>query len=244
MNEGKMMSFTTDEIQKNVLGYVNSIESLGALDGPGLRTVFFLQGCPVKCIYCHNPEMQDKNGGRPMSVIEIVQIAQRNRPYFGKRGGVTFSGGEPLMQPDFVLQCILECKKLGIHTVVDTSGVIFDKCIFDSADLILLDIKHTDSEVYRKIVGCAMDNSMRVLDYLSNNNIDFIVRHVVVGDLNDDVQNIKALKKLANKAIKIELLPYHAMAMPKYEHLGWEYPYHLKVPSEQKMKELQKIIDS
>jgi len=223
-------------------GYISFIESLGGLDGPGLRTVFFFQGCPARCIYCHNPETHSIYGGKEYTVQDVLDTVSKYRAYYGKYGGVTFSGGEPMIQREFLLDCIDALHSQKIHVALDTSGVIFDSEIFDKVDLILLDIKHTDKDKYKTVVGCniEIDNTLKTLEYFKKNNIKFWVRQVIVEGINDDYQNIQTLKYLAQNAIKIELLPYHTMGKNKYEKLGIPYPVHLKEPSKDTMEKLNK----
>ncbi len=140
-------------------GYISSIESMGLVDGPGIRTVVFLSGCPLRCLFCHNPEMWKAESGEEITPIDLVNKIKRNKPYFKNNGGVTFSGGEPLNQPEFLLSCLKLCKEEGIHTCLDTSGVAsgaYDE-ILDYVDLVILDIKAYREDDYKKMTGLEMD---------------------------------------------------------------------------------------
>ena len=223
-------------------GRISNIETLGGLDGPGIRTVFFLQGCPAKCAYCHNPETLSGKGGTEYTPKQVADIAYKYKPYYGNKGGVTFSGGEPLAQSGFVLECIGELKKIGVGVVIDTSGVIYAPEVLSAADLTILDIKHTDEKKFLELTGVSMDNTLRTLRYLSDNNLPFWVRQVILPDYNDDESNIRKLKTMAANAQKIELLPYHAMARHKYEKLGLPYPEGLREPDGTAMTRLNNLL--
>jgi len=232
---------------------ISTIETLGAHDGPGLRTVLFLHGCPLKCLYCHNPEMtafnKDKSSCafKNYSVQYLVDFCKKYKNFYGKNGGVTLSGGEPLLQAELVLELIRALKKEGIHTCLDTSGgVNFSeavKGVLDEVDLVLLDIKHTDNEAHIKLVGQSMDKTLAVLKYLKDRGKDFVIRQVIVSGWTDNIEQVRQLKKLAQGALKIELLPYHAMGEHKWEKLGIEYPLkNTMPPSKELMQELNKIL--
>jgi len=186
--------------------------------------------------------MLDGKGGKAYTPRQIVQTALRYKAYYGKNGGVTFGGGEPLFQAKFLLEAITELKKHGIHTCVDTSGIIYAPEVLDIAGLIILDIKHTDKDGFYKLTGCDIGNTLKTLEYLSDNNLNFWVRQVIIPGFNDNEENIKRLKAMAAKAKKIELLPYHAMARQKYESLGRAYPKEIVEPSEESMIALRAII--
>jgi len=227
-------------MDKGTKGFVSFVETLGGLDGPGLRTVFFLQGCPARCIYCHNPETHSFEGGVEYDVQKILDTVDKYKAYYGAHGGVTFSGGEPLVQRDFVIAAAKALKQNGIHTALDTSGILFDSDVYDAVDLVLLDIKHTDRNKYKQVIGVdfEIDNTFKILEYFDTHNIKFWVRQVIVPGINDDRQNISELKRLAKNAQRIELLPYHAMAKNKYQKLGIPYPDYLQEPSKELMETL------
>ncbi len=217
-------------------GYIHSIESMGTVDGPGLRYVVFTSGCPLRCKYCHNPDTWDIKHGKKMSVTEILDDLEKYREFL-KDGGLTVSGGEPLVQIDFVTELFQLAKKRNIHTCLDTSGCGFnfstDKLQkFDNllkyTDLIMMDIKHIEHDKYKVLTGGNLQESLDFLEYISKNpNIVIWVRHVI---LKEYTYNKKSLYKLGyhlgqySNIKAIDILPYHNMAINKYEQLGIEYP--------------------
>ncbi len=210
------------------MGRINSIETMGALDGPGIRTIVFFQGCRLRCAYCHNPDMWQTGGGYEISAADLVKIIARYKPYYGELGGVTFSGGDPLMQPSFLLECLKESKARGIHTTLDTAGAGFGDYdeILDYTDLVILDIKHEDPEEYQKLTGCSMDRYLDFKKAIMKKNIPIWIKHVVVPGLTDSMEHIEKLKEEIfsfNNIKKVELLPYHTMGVSKYETLGISY---------------------
>lgn len=211
---------------------VHSIESFGTVDGPGIRFVLFLQGCHLQCKYCHNRDTWDINGGEYKSVDEIVEKINRYKNYIiPSGGGVTVTGGEPLIQASFVLELFKKLKENGIHTCVDTSGMfaLTDgiKEVLKYTDLVLLDIKHIDDEKCKELVGVSNKKELEFARYLSDNNIKMWIRQVLVPGYTDDRQDLLKLKDfLATlKTIeKVQILPYHNMGKYKWEKLGLEYP--------------------
>jgi len=223
---------------------IHSIETMGALDGPGLRTIFFLKGCPLRCLYCHNADMLSSSGGEKKTVSELVEKAKKFINFYGDDGGVTLSGGEPLAQGNATLQLILALKKEDIHTVLDTSGAPFNKEILAASDMVLLDIKHTDKDKYKEIAGYPIDDMIKTLEFLQSNNKRFWVRQVIVNGYTDDELQVKKLKRMAKGAEKIELLAYHTMGIKKWESVGLEYKLKgVKPTSSEKLKKLQAIVD-
>ena len=227
-----------------ILGSVNSIESMGLVDGPGIRTVVFLNGCNLRCKYCHNPEMwymQKKN----ISSDDLVKKILRNKPYFKNNGGVTFSGGEPLLQYEFLLDTCKKLKEQGIHIAIDTAGFglsNYDE-LFNYVDLVLLDIKHVNKKGYKELVNGDMDKFWEFVNFLNKKNIKIWIRQVILPGImdNDKYLNdlIKIIKKIKNIE-KIEFLPYHNMAISKYEKLNINYPLKdLPEMDKQKCKELE-----
>ena len=183
-------------------GKINSIQSLGALDGPGIRFVVFTQGCNLKCGCCHNPDTWSAQGGMPYTATEIVEKATHYREYFGKDGGVTISGGEPLLQAEFAREVFMLCHENGINTCLDTSGSILNdavKALLDVTDRVLLDIKYTKNELYRKHVDCDISKILEFLDYLNEKGIPTTMRQVIIPTLNDTEENIIALKKIVTE---------------------------------------------
>jgi len=193
---------------------------MGALDGPGLRTVFFLQGCPLRCKYCHNADMLSPSSGSQKSVDELVELAYKNNNFYGDEGGVTLSGGEPLMQPKGALALLQALKRAGIHTALDTSGAPFNPEVLAAADMTILDIKHTDPSAYLDLVGYRIDDMLQTLDYLKTHNKRFWVRQVIVEGITDNETQIRTLQEAAKGAEKIELLAYHKMGEQKWKATG------------------------
>ena len=236
-------------MSNQIKGYINSIQSLGALDGPGIRFAVFLQGCNLRCGCCHNPDTWDIKGGTEYTPLEIVQKAERFREYFGKEGGITFSGGEPLLQADFVREVFSLCKEKGINTCLDTSGSILNdkvKKLLSVTDRVLLDIKYTDEQSYKDYVGCSLEGVLEFLNYLDQNKIPVTLRQVIIPTLNDNEDNILRLKDIAesHKCVdKIELLPFKKMCQVKYDKMGIPFPFaHLPEPKKDKIKALEEIL--
>ena len=230
-------------------GRVHSFQSLGTLDGPGVRFVVFTQGCNLRCGCCHNPDTWKMNEGTEYTAEEIVKRAVRYREYFKENGGVTVSGGEPLLQADFVRELFLLCHKEGLHTCLDTSGSIMNdsvKALLKETDLVMLDIKYTDSELYKKHVGCDFERVTDFLSYLNEEKIPTVLRQVIIPTLNDNEDNILKLKAISDKYAcvqKIELLPFRKICQVKYDKLEMAFPFgHLPEPSNEIMEKLQAII--
>ncbi|HEY8804359.1 MAG TPA: pyruvate formate-lyase-activating protein [Clostridium sp.] len=234
-----------------VKGKIHSIESMGLVDGPGIRVVVFFQGCKLRCAYCHNPDTWQLNGGIEMTPSEIVQKIVRFKPYFNRSGGgVTFSGGDPLLQPQFLLECLKLCKQNGIHTALDTAGFgdgNYDE-ILKYTDLVLLDIKHTTSQGYVALTGRSATDVNIFLQALRKSKSRVWVRHVVVPGLTDSKEHITKLAKIISEEVpnvdKVELLPYHVLGVSKYEDLS--IPYKLKgvdPMDKDKTDELQTLIN-
>ena len=219
-------------------GKIHSIQSLGTVDGPGVRFVVFLKGCNLRCGCCHNPDTWDASDAKIMSAEEIVSKAVRYKEYFGKDGGITVSGGEPLLQAEFVREVFELCHENGINTCLDTSGSIMNekvKALLDVTDRVLLDIKYTEDGLYREHVGCGLPEVLEFLSYLNEKNIPTTVRQVIIPTLNDTEENIERLKAIvkAHPCVdKTELLPFKKMCRMKYEKLGIEFPHgHLPEPT-------------
>ena len=232
-------------IKKDQIGRIHSIQSLGALDGPGVRFVVFMQGCNLRCGCCHNPDTWSMLEGKQMTAEEIVNKAVRYKEYFGSDGGITVSGGEPLLQADFVRAVFELCHDRGINTCLDTSGSIMNdsvKALLKVTDRVLLDIKYTDEELYREHVGCTLACVLDFLGFLDSQNIPTTVRQVIIPTLNDNEENMEKLKEivLAHGCVdKTELLPFKKMCSLKYEKLGVEFRHgYLPEPTKEKMNEL------
>lgn len=218
---------------EEIFGNIHSIESCGTVDGPGIRFVVFMQGCPMRCLYCHNPDSWSLRDNKKMSVEEVLQKYDGVKE-FVQSGGITVTGGEPLMQIDFVTE-LFKCAKLkNIHTALDTSGILFNKNdtskideLLKYTDLVLLDIKHIDDVEHKKLTGHSNVNILEFARYLSDISKPVWIRHVVVPDITYNETYLKELGKFLRilKNIKaLDVLPYHDMAVPKYENLGIEYP--------------------
>ena len=216
-----------------IKGRVHSIETSGFFDGPVIRTVVFFQGCPLRCIYCHNPDTWEFSKGQDYTVSQLMERILKNKNYYKTSGGgVTFSGGEPLMQPDFLIEMLKACRKSGIHSVIDSSGILIpDKekleLIIDLSDLFILDIKASDEENYQKMTGRKDYNILQFIDLLNKYKKKVWARYVLIEDVNDDEEDIKKVKEIINKIDnldKIEVLPFHQLGSYKYEEMGIEYP--------------------
>ena len=212
-------------------GRIHSIQSLGTVDGPGVRTVVFMQGCPLRCGYCHNPDTWDTEGGEIVEAEELFQKIRRFAPYFGEEGGVTLSGGEVLLQPGFGTELFSLCKAKGLNTALDTSGCLWNEeidSLLSVTDLVLLDIKMTTDADYREYVGCPLAKPLFFLQKLEEKGIPVWIRHVVVPGLTDTAENIKRLRELLRGYSciqKMEFLPFHKICVPKYEKLGLPFRF-------------------
>lgn len=212
-------------------GIVHSIESMGLVDGPGIRTVVFLQGCNMRCLFCHNPDTwAEKNlKAQHISPQELVRRLIRFKPYYGALGGVTFSGGEPLLQDEFLLEALRLCKDSGINTCLDTAGCghgNYDD-ILKYTDLVLMDIKHYTEEGYKKVTGCSPDRALRFLHAVQKKEIPMWIRHVVVPGLTDGDDHFLGLEnylKTIKNIKRVELLPYHTLGVHKYKAMNIPYP--------------------
>ena len=230
-------------------GRINSIQTLGTVDGPGVRFVLFMQGCPLRCGYCHNPDTWDLAGGQEVTAEEIFEKVKRYREYFGSEGGITVSGGEPLLQADFVKEVFALAHNEGINTCLDTSGSIMNdsvKELLRVTDRVLLDIKYTDDALYKEHVGCSIGPVIDFLDYLNENNIPVTLRQVIIPSLNDNEDNILKLKEIADNhrcVDKTELLPFRKMCQIKYDNMGISFPFaDIPEPSSETMQTLEKLI--
>lgn len=212
-------------------GLIHSFESLGTLDGPGVRCVLFLQGCPLRCVYCHNPDTWDPAQGIWMSAKAVLDRVNRYRAYFGDTGGITVSGGEPLLQSEFVTELFHLCRESGIHTALDTSGHGASEesllPLLKETDLVLLDIKMTTETDYEKNTGGSLRHAMYFLDLLEQNNIPVWIRHVVVPGMTDSQENLWRLVELLSEkqcVQKTEFLPFRKLCVEKYDQLGIPFP--------------------
>lgn len=228
-----------------IFGRIHSFQSLGTVDGPGVRAVVFMQGCPLRCVCCHNPDTWDFNGGTQMSVSEICDKILRCKSYFGKNGGVTFSGGEPLCQSDFLLEVVKVLKKEGVHCALDTSGCILDdkvKELLKYTDLVLLDYKYTNDGDYQKYTGLEKNKADEFLEYTNKENIPVWIRQVIIPGLSDSEENAKTLFDLHKKydnIQKTELLPFRKLCLEKYKNMG--IPFALQETPEASVELIEKL---
>lgn len=217
-------------------GYIHSLESFGTVDGPGIRYVVFLQGCPLRCKYCHNPDTWALRQGTEMTTDEIIDGYMKNRAFYSK-GGITVTGGEPLLQLDFVTELFTKAKHYDIHTCIDTSGITFRendseytdrlRKLIAVTDLVMLDIKHIDSQKHKALTGSGNENILAFAEFLCKTNVDLCVRHVVVEGITDNADDLRNLGLFIGKLKNLrylDVLPYHTMGVMKYKELGIDYP--------------------
>lgn len=208
---------------------VHSYESMGTFDGPGLRLVVFLQGCPFRCLYCANPDTIDPQGGTATPPQEILQMAVSQKPFFGKKGGITFSGGEPTLQAAELIPLFKELKANGIHTCLDSNGGIWNKHVEELlglTDLVLLDVKEFDPERHRTLTGRSNEQTLRTAQWLEEQGHPFWLRYVLVPGYSDFEEDICSLGKHFGSYTsirRVEILPYHRLGVHKYEAMGWDY---------------------
>lgn len=218
-----------------MVGHIHSIESFGTVDGPGVRLVVFFQGCPMRCQYCHNPDTWKTGGGTEMTVPQIMEQYEKNRSFY-RKGGITATGGDPLVQIEFVTELFSEAKRRGIHTCLDTSGITFQpenenrmklfEQLTSVTDLVMLDIKHIDPEGHKKLTGQPLEPIFAFARYLDEHHIPVWIRHVVVPDITFDQTELYRLGQFIaslNNVKALDVLPYHDMGKAKYEKLGMDY---------------------
>lgn len=229
---------------------IHSFESLAALDGPGLRLAVFLTGCPLRCAYCHNPDTWASEKYIPFTENQLMEKILRYRTYFKNNGGVTFTGGEPLLQAQELLPVVEKLKKENIHIVFDTAGSVANPAveeILSHRPMLLTDIKMPDEERYKKYIKGSLATTLKFLDMAQQNNCETWLRYVVVPGINDSADDIKKIVTLANRYTcvkKVSLLAYHTMGLEKYNQLGLEYTLkHVKAPTQKHMQQLQEIVD-
>lgn len=232
-------------------GRIHSLESFGTVDGPGVRFVVFVQGCPMRCAYCHNPDTWAMTGGKIMEASEIIEQYERNIAFY-KNGGITVTGGEPLMQVDFLIELFTLAKEKNIHTCIDTSGIAYkpDNTAFIEkldrlmtlTDLVMLDIKHIDPEKHKELTQQPNDGILAFCEYLNDRQVDVWIRHVVVPTITDDDTYLYKLGYFIGQFTNVkalDILPYHTMGKPKYEQLGMEYKLD-GIPAMDKNKVIEK----
>ena len=233
----------------SITGQVHSIQSLGTVDGPGLRFVVFLQGCNLRCKCCHNPDTWDIKSEKQFTAEEIVEKAIKYKEYFGEKGGITISGGEPILQADFCYEIFKLCHENGINTCLDTSGSIFNdsvKKLLTETDRVLLDIKYTNNNDYLENVGCSLEKPLEFLEYLNETKIPTTIRQVIIPTINDSGENIEKLNEIVQKHTcidKVELLPFKKICQTKYDNMKIEFPFgHLDTPTKETMNKLNKLL--
>jgi len=235
------------------VGYVHSFESFGTVDGPGIRFVVFLQGCPLRCLFCHNPDTWTINEGKQYTAEQVAANALRYKSYFTGGGGVTVSGGEPMLQAEFVTQLFTLLKDKGVHTALDTSGIMYnrlEKSVTDKllavTDLVLLDIKHIDDEKHKELTGQSNANILQFARYLSDIGKDTWIRHVLVPGITDDDGYLNRLAEFISQlktVKKVEVLPYHTMGVNKYERLNMDYALKgVNSPTKERIENAKRIL--
>ena len=236
-------------------GFIHSTESFGTVDGPGVRFVIFLQGCPMRCQYCHNPDTWELRTGNVRSAQSLIQDYQRNAAYYTS-GGITVTGGEALLQIGFLLELFTLAKEQGIHTCLDTSGITYREeespyrqkldALMELTDLVLLDIKHMDSAAHQTLTGHDNSHVLAFARYLAKKNIPVWIRHVVVPGITDDPKQLTQLGQFIGTLPNVkalDVLPYHVMGVSKYRELGIPYPLEGVEPAtREQAKEARRII--
>lgn len=220
-----------------MVGRIHSFESFGTVDGPGIRFVVFMQGCPLRCMYCHNPDTWGGADGTEYTAEDVASRVMRYKNYYGDKGGVTASGGEPLLQIDFITELFRLCKAQGVTTCADTTGITFNpddpesvkkhEKLLEVCDLFLLDIKHIDEDKHKQLTGHSNKRPLAFAKFLSDHGKRIWIRHVLVPGFTDNDESLKALRAFIDtlsSVEKVEVLPYHTMGEVKYEKLGIPYP--------------------
>lgn len=240
-----------------VKGYVHSVESFGSVDGPGIRFVIFLQGCRMRCQYCHNPDTWNIGVGEEKTASELLDDAARYRAFWGSQGGITCSGGESLVQLDFLLDLFTQAKARGISTCLDTSGQPFTfdepwfgkfKQLMAVTDISLVDIKHIDPVEHKKLTGFRNENILAMIEWMNDHGCDMWLRHVLVPERTDDDGYLRQLgdyiATLSKARVqKVEILPYHTLGVKKYHELGITYPLEgIEAPTADRVKNAEKLV--
>lgn len=238
-------------------GYIHSLESFGSVDGPGVRFVIFFSGCAMRCRFCHNPDTWDLHSGTVHTADELIEKSLRYRSYWGNKGGITVSGGEPLLQIDFLTELFQKAKENGIHTTLDTSGNPFTReepffgkfqKLMEYTDLILLDIKQIDDEDHRILTGCTNCNILDMAEYLSEIQKPVWIRHVLVPEYSDKDEALMRLRDFIGtlkNVERVEVLPYHTLGVFKWKELGLEYPLEgINPPSKVRIDRANQILET
>ena len=244
-----------------MLGRINKLETFGSVDGPGVRFVVFTQGCPMRCLFCHNPETWDFKGENAgafdISAEDLLKKALRYRSYWGKDGGITVSGGEPLMQMDFLIEFFELAKAEGVNTCIDTSGVNFVRNepyfgkfrrLMDSTDLLLVDLKTIDPEMHKKLTGHPIEHNLDMFRYLDEIGKPIWIRHVLVPGYSDNDELLKRSREFIDtlhNVKKVEVLPYHSLALAKYQEMGIDYALKdTKSPTPDRIENAKKLLEA
>jgi pyruvate formate lyase activating enzyme len=238
----------------NIKGYVHSLETFGLVDGPGVRFVVFLQGCALRCQYCHNPETW-QSGGEEWTADKLFERVYRYKKYWSDKGGITVSGGEPLLQMDFVTEFFKLAKQKGVHTAIDTAGQPFSdnpewiekfERLMEYTDLVILDLKMMDEEGHKKLTGMKNSNILAMAQWLSNHNKTMWIRHVLVPNITDNVNDLENMHKFISslKTVeRVEVLPYHTLGLAKWISMGIDYPLDgVPVPTQEKIATANEIL--
>lgn len=237
------------------IGYIHSTESFGASDGPGVRFIVFLKGCNLRCKYCHNPDTWCGNANEQATADELLKKAERYKTYWKKDGGITVSGGEPLLQIDFVTELFKKAKEKGINTCIDTAGEPFceekgwlEKYeeLMKYTDLCMLDIKHINPEKHKELTGKGNENILKMAKWMSDNRKKMWIRHVLVPSITDDEQDLRSLREFIDTletVERVEILPYHTLGKFKWENLGLKYPLKdVPTPTPEQIAKAKKIL--
>ena len=240
---------------KPTTGYIHSIESFGTVDGPGIRFIAFMQGCPMRCEFCHNPDTWKTRIGHKKTTSELLAEALQYKSYWGKNGGITISGGEPLLQMDFLNEFFEKGKKAGIHMTLDTCGQSFTRNeaffnqfekLMSNTDLVLLDIKHIDSDAHRQLTGHPNDNILELAQYLSEIGKPVWIRHVLIPertDFDDSLIRLDAFIQTLSNVEKVEVLPYHVMGIYKWQEIGKNYPLEgIDPPTQKRIENANRLL--
>ncbi|RST84202.1 pyruvate formate lyase-activating protein [Blautia sp. SG-772] len=243
------------EEKKELTGYIHSLESFGSVDGPGVRYVIFVSGCAMRCQFCHNPDTWDMKVGTPYTADELLKKAVRYKGYWGKEGGITVSGGEPMLQIDFLTELFRKAKARGIHTTLDTSGNPFTregerfekiKKLLEVTDLVMLDIKHIDDEQHKILTGQTNRNILDMARYLDEIGKPMWIRHVLVPERSDKDEyliRLDAFIQSLHNVQKVEVLPYHTLGAYKWKELGYEYPLEgIDPPIQERIKNANQLL--
>lgn len=236
---------------------VHSVESFGSVDGPGVRYVIFVQGCRLRCQFCHNPDTWGTENNQQFTADELLEKAMRYESYWGDNGGITVSGGEPLLQIDFLIEFFKKAKANGVHTTIDTAGQPFSREepffskfneLMKYTDLVMLDIKEIDDKKHRLLTGASNENILDMARYLDEIKKPVWIRHVLVperSDFDEDLYKLAEFIKTLGNVEKAEILPYHTLGVHKWQELGIKYPLEgIPSPSKERVENAQRILDS